>query len=146
MFLDRRLQTCRQQEERHAAHEKREGKGRGEGWWGQAAAQRKMRRKAAEQRGRDGEGEINNEDWPRDRDLDSEESRIRFPRSSVLKFSQFLHTQRQLLTFLQVFSRIPIQEKSTLCFQTLIWYQTLKLTSLFLLLYLHPLATKLATS
>lgn len=33
---------------------------------------RKMRRKAAERRGRDGEGEINNEDSPQDHYLDSE--------------------------------------------------------------------------
>lgn len=64
----------------------------GEG--GQAATSRKMRRKkwrkAAEQRGRDGEGERNHEASPQD--LDLKESCVPFPLSSVLKFSQFLYT------------------------------------------------------
>lgn len=43
-----------------------------------------MRRKAAERRGRDGEGEINDEDSALDHNLDFKESPIHFPRSSLL--------------------------------------------------------------
>lgn len=57
MFLDRRLQTCTQQEERLAELEEREGKGRARVDEVRAAAPRKMRRrKAAEQKGRQWRG------------------------------------------------------------------------------------------